>query len=59
MAALEDMPGGQAHKYQQELEAKQSLVELEELGRNLVLKLRLTVSQKAAQAREEKLESLL
>lgn len=59
MAALEAVLGSQAHKYQQELEAKQSLAELEEWGRKLVLKLRLTVSQKAAQALDEKLKSLL
>lgn len=58
MAALEAVLGSQAHKYQQELEAKQSLAELEEWGRKLVLKLRLTVSQKAAQALEERLKSL-
>ncbi|WP_297852670.1 hypothetical protein [Meiothermus sp.] len=55
---LEAELGQQAKKYLPELESKQSLTELEEWSYKLVLKLKLTISQKAATALEARLKSL-
>ncbi|GEM82149.1 MAG: hypothetical protein KatS3mg074_551 [Meiothermus sp.] len=58
MAALEAELGEKAKKYQAEVEGKQSLSELEEWSLKLVLKLRLTISQKAADALEARVKAL-
>lgn len=57
-AALEAELGAKAEKYRSEIEQKQSLAELEEWSHKLVLKLRLTISQKAAEALEARIKTL-
>jgi hypothetical protein len=57
-AILEAELGEQAKKFLSEIESKQNLGELEEWSRKLVLKLRLTLSQKAANTLEARLQSL-
>ncbi len=58
MATLGAELGERAQKYQPEVQSKQSLSELEEWSRKLVLKLRLTISQKAADTLETRLQAL-
>ncbi len=58
MAALEAELGEKAKKYHGEVEGKQSLSELEEWSSKLILKLRLTISQKAAGALEARIKAL-
>ncbi|GIW39277.1 MAG: hypothetical protein KatS3mg075_758 [Meiothermus sp.] len=50
--------GNQAAKFLPEIESKKDLRELEEWSRKLILKLRLTMSQKAADSLEARLKSL-
>ncbi|MGQ9837077.1 MAG: hypothetical protein ACUVRV_03700 [Cyanobacteriota bacterium] len=57
-SVLESYLGKQAASYQQELESKRSLAEIEEWGYKLVIKLRLAVSQEAAVALETVLKFL-
>ncbi len=57
-AILEAELGERAKKFLSEIESKQNLGELEEWSRKLVLKLRLTLSQKAANTLEARLQSL-
>lgn len=57
-AVLETELGERAKKFLPEIESKQNLGELEEWSRKLVLKLRLTLSQKAANMLEARLQSL-
>lgn len=57
-AILETELGERAKKFLPEIESKQNLGELEEWSRKLVLKLRLTLSQKAANMLEARLQSL-
>lgn len=58
MTFLEAELGEGAAKFLTQIESKQALGELEEWSRKLVLKLRLTLSQKAADALEARLQSL-
>ncbi|WP_018466642.1 hypothetical protein [Calidithermus timidus] len=55
---LEAELGTHAKKYLPEIESKKSLAELEEWSYKLVLKLKLTISQKAAATLEARLKSL-
>jgi len=57
-AILKAELGEHAAKFLPEIERKQSLGELEEWSRKLVIKLKLTLSQKAANALEAHLRSL-
>ena len=57
-AILKAELGDHAAKFLPEIERKQSLGELEEWSHKLVIKLRLTLSQKAANALEAHLQSL-
>ncbi|RIH83151.1 hypothetical protein Mlute_02279 [Meiothermus luteus] len=56
--ALQATLGEQAAQYLPELEAKQSLAELEGWARRLLIKLRLTISQKAAGVLEAELKKI-
>ncbi len=55
---LETELGERARKFLPEIESKQNLNELEEWSRKLVLKLKLTLSQKAANTLEARFQSL-
>jgi len=57
-AILKAELGEHAAKFLPEIEQKQSLGELEDWSHKLVIKLRLTLSQKAANALEARLQSL-
>ncbi|MCS7059149.1 MAG: hypothetical protein NZ849_11315 [Meiothermus sp.] len=56
--ALQAALGEQAVQYLPELETKQSLAELEEWARRLLIKLRLAISQKAASILEAELKKI-
>lgn len=58
LAILQEELGGRASQFALEVEGKEDLRALEEWSRKLVLKLRLTMSQKAADAFEARLRSL-
>lgn len=58
MTALEAELGEKAKKHHAEVASKQSLSELEEWSLKLILKLRLTTSQKTAEALEARIKAL-
>lgn len=58
LTILQEELGGRASQFALEVERKEDLRALEEWSRKLVLKLRLTMSQKAADALEARLQSL-
>lgn len=58
LTILQEELGGRASQFALEVEGKEDLRALEEWSRKLVLKLRLTMSQKAADALEARLRSL-
>ncbi|MCS7068800.1 MAG: hypothetical protein N2Z75_05695 [Meiothermus sp.] len=58
IAALEAELGEKAQKYRAEVERMQTQTELEEWSLKLVLKLRLTISQKVAEALEARIKAV-